>query len=56
MKKREICWNCSKERERCKAVSVDEDGVIEWVCPQCYRDLEYEKYLYEHRISGVSNE
>lgn len=46
----QVCWECNRERERCKAVHVDETGKVEWVCPKCWRDLDYDKYLYFHRI------
>lgn len=50
--KREICWECNRERERCIAASIvqiDDRPEIQYVCRQCWRDLDYEKYMYQHR-------
>lgn len=48
-KKREVCWECGKERERCKAATVNRHGDVEWICPQCWREWDYDRYLYEHK-------
>ena len=48
----EVCWNCGKQKERCRAASVrevDDRPEIEWICRQCWRDLDYDKYLYEYK-------
>lgn len=50
MIKQETCWECGKLRERCKAVTVNEFNRIEYVCPQCFRNLDYAKYLYDYRL------
>jgi len=47
-KGKKLCSECLKERERCKAVSTDIDGEIEWVCPNCFITYDYDKYLYEY--------
>lgn len=44
----ETCWECNRKMERCRAVTVEDDTVI-YVCRQCWRDLNYDKYLYEHK-------
>lgn len=48
-KKWETCWECKKEMERCRAVTVNEFGRIEYVCRRCWKELDYDKHLYEHR-------
>ena len=44
-KKREFCWECGKERERCRVVSKDENGILQWVCPQCYKLLDMDTFV-----------
>lgn len=39
------CFECGRKMERCRGVSVDEAGEVQWVCPKCWRELEYEKYM-----------
>jgi MinD superfamily P-loop ATPase len=51
------CSECGKDRERCRAAAVYDDGptlVIEWVCRQCWKALEYDEFMYEHR-KGVKS-
>ena len=48
-KGKRVCWECGRERDRCRAITVHKEGEIEWVCPQCFRNLEYDKYLYEYK-------
>ena len=43
-----VCSECNKERQRCRAVSVDAEGTITWVCRQCWKDLDYDHFMYEH--------
>jgi hypothetical protein len=52
----QVCWECNKARERCKAATVNENGKVEWVCPQCWKALDYDKYLYEHRLGTTDQE
>lgn len=47
-RKQEVCYECGKDRDRCKVAYVVEGNEV-WVCPQCWRDLHYDDYLYEHR-------
>ena len=49
-KKTAICYECDRERNRCKAASVDEEGNVVWVCPACWREFDYDRYLYEHKV------
>lgn len=46
-----LCWECGKKRERCRAAMVHDGGVIEWVCRRCWRELNYDQYLYEYRTA-----
>lgn len=39
------CWECDRERERSIPVYVTKDGVIYYVCPQCYKQLNYQEYV-----------
>lgn len=39
------CWECSRKRERCKPAAVTESGETVWICPECWRELDYEKYV-----------
>jgi hypothetical protein len=50
-KKKTVCYECDRERERCRAATVDADGNVVWICPTCWRDLDYDRYLYEHRVN-----
>lgn len=45
-----VCTECNKKLERCRAAFVDENGEIQWVCRRCWQTLDYDKYMYEHRI------
>lgn len=47
-KDRTECWECGRERQRCKVATVTENGEIVYVCPECWRELKYDTYLYEH--------
>lgn len=47
-KKQQVCRECSRLRDRCKAVSLDEGGEIVWICPRCWREKDYDAFLYEH--------
>ena len=40
-----VCSECGKERERCRAASVDAQGEILWVCRACWRALGYDEFL-----------
>ena len=50
-----VCAECHKLRERCKAAMTDERGEVEWVCPKCWKEYDYDKYLYEH-LADTSGE
>ena len=52
MKDAKVCTACGKLMERCRAATQRADGEIEWVCRRCWRELEYDKYMYEHRKEG----
>lgn len=41
------CDECGKKRERCRLVWKDLEGVLHRVCPQCWRDFWYSRYLEE---------
>ena len=45
-KGKELCMECLKLRERCKAVTVDPEGEIGWVCPSCFRNFDYDKFMH----------
>jgi len=53
MRKRNVCWYCDKERERCRAVTSHIDGRIEWYCPQCYKELGIDQFI---KGGGESND
>lgn len=44
----EVCWNCQRERQRCRAVTVNANGDIEWYCRECWRNLNMDEFMYEH--------
>jgi len=50
MKSRQICFECDKERERCRESTREVTGNVIWVCPQCWRDLEYDKFMYDYKL------
>jgi len=43
-----LCDECGNKRERCKIAFVGVDRTLHLVCPACWRDLDYDRYLYEH--------
>lgn len=45
MRKVQVCWECCKERERCRVVTQHENGDLEYVCPQCWKALDYDLYM-----------
>lgn len=49
MQKTEECIECHRIRERCKAVNTLPTGEVEFVCPKCFKELEYDKFLYAYR-------
>lgn len=51
MKDPKLCSECGKLRERCRAAVADAEGEIMWVCRACWRDLDYDQYLYQHRVA-----
>lgn len=50
-----VCSECKREKQRCRAVNVDPNGVIEWVCRQCWRDLDLDSFMYEHHEKGYGH-
>jgi len=42
------CGECDREMERCRIVSQEPDGSFLYVCRQCWKKFDYDKYLYEH--------
>lgn len=42
------CSECEREMQRCREVT---QGV--WVCRKCWKKLDYDKYMYEHRQETV---
>lgn len=48
------CCECDKKRERCKPVVKLADGEILWCCPACFKHLDMDLYLYEHRLTAGS--
>ena len=50
MKKWEQCWECGRDMQRCRPVYTQQNGEVAWVCRQCWRDLDFDGYLYEHRV------
>lgn len=55
-KEGKICSECGKERERCRVYTQDPDGNLVYICRQCWRDLEYDRYLYEHLQQRTGDE
>ena len=49
-----LCSDCLKPRDRCRAVTVNLRGEVEYICPRCWRELNYDTYLYKHRQPGYS--
>lgn len=39
------CFECGKDRERCEPSYRDVNGVVKYICPQCARKLEYDRYV-----------
>lgn len=49
---KKACSECKNRRERCRAVSVDPDtDEVQYVCPRCWRDLEYDVYMYPKKAN-----
>lgn len=48
----QTCFECDRDRERCIPTHVGKDGTIYYVCPKCYKLLEYDKYLYDYHQRG----
>ena len=49
-----ICAECNRPRERCRAITVNRNGDVEYVCRQCWARLDYNTYLYKHNKFGYS--
>jgi hypothetical protein len=44
-----LCCECEKMMHGCRASIQDTDGnPLAWVCPKCWRELDYERFLYKH--------
>jgi predicted amidophosphoribosyltransferase len=41
-----ICCDCGKRRERCRAIFKRCDGKIDNACPQCWRDHQYQEFMW----------
>lgn len=54
VKSPKVCSECLKLRERCRVVSVKDDGELVYICPQCYKNLDYDKYLTGPKVPSVS--
>lgn len=37
-RKPQVCNNCLKLKDKCKASDVDMNGEIIWYCPECLKD------------------
>lgn len=46
------CDDCGKKRERCRPVMQLVSGVLIFICPQCWRELEYDLYLPQQGEAG----
>jgi hypothetical protein len=42
-----ICCECGKPRERCRRVVCDKDGYIHLCCPACWRDYDYQDFIFK---------
>ncbi len=45
----QVCSECDREMERCRIVSQEPDGSFLYVCRQCWKELGYDSYMYEHK-------
>lgn len=43
---RKACWECARKRDLYRPVFRRCDGIVEWVCRQCWRRLEYEDFFH----------
>lgn len=54
--RKETCWECGKVRDNCRAAaSFPTEGgqpTFVWVCPECWRDLNYDKYVTAKASNG----
>lgn len=39
------CAECDRKRERCRAAVRRVGGKVDYVCPQCWRRLDYEGFM-----------
>ena len=46
----QLCSECLKKRERCRPVVKRVDGTIDYTCPQCWKRLGYDEFLYLHKV------
>lgn len=51
----QVCSECLRQMERCRIAHADTDGKLVYVCRQCWRDLDYDKYMYEHHPKGYGH-
>ena len=43
-----VCAECHRPAKRCRAASVQPNGEIEWICVRCWKELDYDHFLYEY--------
>lgn len=36
--------------ERCRIVATEPNGEMVYVCRQCWNELDYDQFMYEHRV------
>lgn len=43
-----VCSECLRKRNRCRISTVNIDGSLVYVCRQCWKEKEYDRFLYKH--------
>lgn len=46
----QICSECQRPMERCRIVATEPNGEMVYVCRQCWNELDYDQFMYEHRV------
>jgi hypothetical protein len=41
----QVCAECRHKRERCRAAAQHRAGNVAWVCPRCWKALQYDDFL-----------
>jgi hypothetical protein len=51
-----VCAYCDRERDRCRVVTIYINGGPEYCCPKCWREQDFDRYLYKYKqVRNESN-